>query len=708
MWTYTGQIDSVYIQYSTNNGGGWIDLVKTVNSGSYTWDVPDVSSALCLIKISTKDGISISDKSNSIFKILNCGVQAKFSYNENTLCDGGNIAFTNETSDIYNPGLNGISYKWYLNNNQNPSSTSTNFNPFFGSADFRTIKLEASYSGGCKNIYSERIYIKPDATAQFEYSQRKNSLIIDFVANEANATSYNWTYQNSIGTSSIISHTFPNTGTYNVCLSINAECGQDVKCKNIIVDPASSCSVNANFTLQGDICSKNSGSFTNNSSDASTYIWKVNGIQEATSSNFTYDFPEVGNYTITLIASNNNCNNVKNQIVEVHPNADKLNPSDDYLSCTAGTRNLDAGVDGMQGYFWKLNGQNVGGNSRFYTANNSGSYEIMVVDRCGKSATDNILIALNDTDCVYPGDLNFDGKVDGLDIVYFGRYYGARSDFTIISAQGNKTHSAGYSPNSIPNPADGPVQMNIVKDDSQPLTNGANNITMGINYESDANDGISLYAGHGIIDFSQFLSSSILINISLSMISNNSWLVDEDLVDMVYFYQFDENTKELQYGFTRLDGSDKIDRGQIGETLLEVFNVDGTEGFDEEISITGANYNSRGNLLANFSNSFRMNLRGGNCAQNITIHDNTVWQPTYNASNQITTSGEVEIVNEDYIIYNANRIRLNTGFSTGPWAKFSAHINPCGSINKEQNTPAEEENNQIQENSLLGIKPQKD
>ena len=70
-WLTPGTVTDVKIEYSTDNGTGWNDVVaSTVNDGIYEWIVPSISSIECLIKISD---ISPSgpppDTSDAVFTI---------------------------------------------------------------------------------------------------------------------------------------------------------------------------------------------------------------------------------------------------------------------------------------------------------------------------------------------------------------------------------------------------------------------------------------------------------------------------------------------------------------------------------------------------------------------------------------------------------------------------------------------------------------
>ena len=72
--TWTSQnITNVKIEYSTNNGSVWLDIVASVPaaSGSYTWTIPNTPSTQCLVRISDNNNVLINDMSNATFIIPN-------------------------------------------------------------------------------------------------------------------------------------------------------------------------------------------------------------------------------------------------------------------------------------------------------------------------------------------------------------------------------------------------------------------------------------------------------------------------------------------------------------------------------------------------------------------------------------------------------------------------------------------------------------
>jgi hypothetical protein len=73
-WTSTGGIDSVFIDYSKDNGTTWKTIVQTTpNSGSFNWTIPDTVSDECLVRVTANDSDldpKPSDVSDRVFSIV--------------------------------------------------------------------------------------------------------------------------------------------------------------------------------------------------------------------------------------------------------------------------------------------------------------------------------------------------------------------------------------------------------------------------------------------------------------------------------------------------------------------------------------------------------------------------------------------------------------------------------------------------------------
>ena len=70
-WT-SSNVTNVKIDYSTNNGGLWFNVVSSVPaaSGSYSWTIPNAPSTECLVRVSNASLASIFDVSDNVFTIV--------------------------------------------------------------------------------------------------------------------------------------------------------------------------------------------------------------------------------------------------------------------------------------------------------------------------------------------------------------------------------------------------------------------------------------------------------------------------------------------------------------------------------------------------------------------------------------------------------------------------------------------------------------
>jgi len=68
------EITNVKIEYSTNNGSNWIQIVaSTSNDGSYSWTIPNTPSSQCKVKISDVADPGVFDESDNTFSITSPG-----------------------------------------------------------------------------------------------------------------------------------------------------------------------------------------------------------------------------------------------------------------------------------------------------------------------------------------------------------------------------------------------------------------------------------------------------------------------------------------------------------------------------------------------------------------------------------------------------------------------------------------------------------
>ena len=98
-WASIGTSGTVKIEYSTNGGSGWSDVIaSTADDGIHSWTIPNTPSTNCLVRISDTDG-SPSGASGSVFTISTTFVLAKIKvFLEGPYQAGGNMTTALKTA----------------------------------------------------------------------------------------------------------------------------------------------------------------------------------------------------------------------------------------------------------------------------------------------------------------------------------------------------------------------------------------------------------------------------------------------------------------------------------------------------------------------------------------------------------------------------------------------------------------------------------
>lgn len=130
---------------------------------------------------------------------------------------------------------------------------------------------------------------------------------INFVNTTSNGSIWDWHIDDvSTATTTDFSHTFNTLGTFEITLfATNADpnCHDDYSITVTVVCPVEAGFSSSNvYPLPGEIVD-----FTNESTNATDYVWTVNGSTEASSQDFTFVFPAEGVYQVCLEASNGLC-----------------------------------------------------------------------------------------------------------------------------------------------------------------------------------------------------------------------------------------------------------------------------------------------------------------------------------------------------------------------------------------------------------------
>jgi hypothetical protein len=237
-WNYTGDIDNVKIEFSTNNGTSWIvEVESTPNTGTYNWTVPNTPSTSCLVKISDTAGPA-SDTSEAVFTIAarrtltvtapNGSENWEGTTSQNiTWSSTGSIAnvkleySTNNGSSwntITASTANSGAYNWTVPNTPSTSClvkvtdtvgpTSDTSDAVFTIEALRTLAVTSPNGGeNWEGTTSHNITWSSTgsiANVKLEYSTNNGSSWNTITASTANSGTYNWTVPNTPSTSCLV------------------------------------------------------------------------------------------------------------------------------------------------------------------------------------------------------------------------------------------------------------------------------------------------------------------------------------------------------------------------------------------------------------------------------------------------------------------------------------------------------------------------
>ncbi|MBK9046013.1 MAG: PKD domain-containing protein [Bacteroidetes bacterium] len=212
-------------------------------------------------------------------------------------------------------------------------------------------------------------------------------LSVDFINLSTQASNYLWQFGNG-NTSSLLDPTtvYLTPGQYTVTLiAINALTGDAdtlvaTNYINVVDDPV----VDFVATPLMGCAGNNSISFTNLSTNATSYIWDFGDGNFSTLTDPTHSYSSPGFYTVKLIARNNfNCSKIeiKPAYIEIVPDIVASFTVNQQSSCNTGTNfNFTSTTPGATSWFWDFgNGVTSNAPNPSYVYGAMGSYDVTLI-----------------------------------------------------------------------------------------------------------------------------------------------------------------------------------------------------------------------------------------------------------------------------------------------------------------------------------------
>lgn len=310
-----------FTDLSTGNPTSWSwdlgnNTTSTIQNPSTTYITPGVYTIT--LTVSNANGTDTKTIVNYINVLPSPTVNFK-GIDSGISCPPKTVQFT----DLSNPNIPGnVSYYWDFGDGntstlQNPSHTYT----LVGSYNVTLVVTNAS---GCQKSLTKPAYIQlveaPDANFDSPNPTACGAPgTITFNNTSTNATSYLWNFgDNTTSVATNPSHTYTSPGTYTVTLIATNAAG----CTDTMVRTAyvTIVDVHSAFTPSAvTVCAGVSVSFTNNSTNATSYNWNFGDNTTSTATNPNHSYNTAGTYNVRLIAKNGACADTSYQTITVEP-----------------------------------------------------------------------------------------------------------------------------------------------------------------------------------------------------------------------------------------------------------------------------------------------------------------------------------------------------------------------------------------------------
>jgi len=235
----------------------------------------------------------------------------KAKFTSTSACEGDATSFTN-TSSISSGTM---SHSWDFGDF---SGTSNNTSPSYtySSANTYTVELISTSNNGCKDTTSNSVTVNSLPTPSFSATNTCLGTSMSFTNNSTGASTYSWNFDDgNSSTSSAPSHTYANSGSYNVELTAKSSLGcESSTSKNVVVYALPVANFSAN-----DECFGEDVDFSNLSTGAASYSWNLGDGNSSTTPSPSHGYSTAGSYTVTLTATSaNSCTHQSSKSVTVY------------------------------------------------------------------------------------------------------------------------------------------------------------------------------------------------------------------------------------------------------------------------------------------------------------------------------------------------------------------------------------------------------
>lgn len=242
------------------------------------------------------------------------------SFDFTQVCEDQLTQFTSTSTVDSSSTITG--YSWDINVNGTVDYTTQNPTHSFGGPGQYDVSLYVETAEGCNNEITQQLLVYPLAVSDFSFNEVCFGNQTDFINSSSvvtgNIINYDWSFGDG-NTSNLQSpsHTYSNTGSYNVTLTLTTDNG----CVSAVTIPVNVFAVPvADFTFDNE-CYYDSINFSNTSTGASIYSWDFGDASPLnTQQNPSYQYNQPNEYNVTLmIYTADGCGDTITQQVIAYP-----------------------------------------------------------------------------------------------------------------------------------------------------------------------------------------------------------------------------------------------------------------------------------------------------------------------------------------------------------------------------------------------------
>lgn len=294
--------------------------------------------------------------------------QVSFTAAKTAICVGDSVLVTPTVT----PGVMAPSYNWYINNTYVGFSFGSR-NLGFSGPDVYTITVVSTDERNCMDTATRTGYItasKPLAGFKADIVSGCTPITVTFTDTSqprpnGTISSRSWDFGdgNTLTTNNTtVTHTYATRGLFNVALTVT----DNVGCRDFFQedDMINSQRPTADFSLQKDGCAFEGISFTNNSTDATSYVWSFGDGNTSTANTPTYAYSNNGQFQASLVAIDNmGCKDTASaKPIDIHQPVASFTMSDSISICPNIIVNFDASSSqNANSYLWNFDGGNTSG-----------------------------------------------------------------------------------------------------------------------------------------------------------------------------------------------------------------------------------------------------------------------------------------------------------------------------------------------------------